>query len=116
MVRHYIDNNYDDLNKIVALFDAISQLDEEKRTDYVLYLLGKTKDIDIFKRVRLYPMSASWSGSAIPIHTKWLNYIKNLKSKLAGVEYLEHNVYLNAVIEGLSKQIEGIEIEELLRG
>lgn len=115
-VKHYIENNYDSLNIIEGLFESISQLDEDKRTNYILYLLEKTKDIDIFKSVRLYPMSASWSGSAIPIHTKWLNFVKNLKSKLAGVEYLEHNVYLNAVIEDLRKQIEYIEIEELLRG
>ena len=80
--------------------------------------LGLSVDADpeLFRRIPLCPTSYSWSGSAVPLYSKWADYLKGLLPLFSGIQFLQHQKVVNDEIEHLSKMIERAEIEDLLQG
>ena len=99
-----------------SLFSVISELCDDRRTEYVNYLISVNADPELFKRIPLCPTSYSWSGSAVPLYSKWADYLKGLLPLFSGIQFLQHKKKINDEIDGLSKMIERAEIEDLLRG
>lgn len=115
-IKHYISKYSSDYEKMESLFSVISELCDERKTEYVYYLISVNADPELFKKIPLCPTSYSWSGSAVPLYSKWVDYLKGLLPLFSGIQFLQHKKVINDEIERLSKMIERAEIEDLLRG
>lgn len=115
-IKHYILKNNLDIKKMECIFNVISELDDDKKIEYISYLINLNDDPKLFKRIPLCPTSYSWSGSAVPLYSKWIDYLKKLLPLFSGIKFLSHKQTINDEIDRLTKMIEEAEIEDLLRG
>jgi len=115
-VNHYISEYNQDLDKMRALFEAIAELgNEDRKISFIRFLISCNADAELFKRIDLLPRSASWSGSAVPMYSGWINYLEKLRPLFIGLPYLNHRVLVNEEIDRLRAMIERQEIEDVLR-
>ena len=116
-VNHYISEYNQDLDKMRALFEAIAELgDVDRKISFIRFLISCNADAELFRKIDLLPRSASWSGSAVPMYSGWINYLEKLRPLLIGLPYLKHRVIVNEEIDRLRAMIKREEIEDILRG
>lgn len=60
-------------------------------------------------------MSWSWSGCAVPMYSKWIDFLKLLLPNLIGLKWIKHKNYVENKIKNFERQIEYEQIEEILR-
>lgn len=69
-----------------------------------------------FQRIPLVPTSGSWSGSAVPMYSAWIEFLESLLPNFIGLKWIKHKNYIETKIGYLKEQIESEQIEEILRG
>ena len=115
-VKHYILINNKDTEKMECIFNVISELSDEKKIEYICYLINLNDDPELFKRIPLIPTSFSWSGSEVPIYSGWIDYLKKLLPIFSGIRFLYHKQIIKEKIDMLAEWIERAEIEDILMG
>lgn len=115
-IRQCIQLFSNDEAKMYCLFSVISKLKIERKKEYVLLFLENNPSIEEFKRIPLIPISWSWSGSAVPMYSAWIEYLESLLPSLIGLKWIKHKRYIETKIDYLKRQIESEEIDEIIRG
>ena len=72
------------------------------------------KNCDDFKKLYLFPLSESWSGSQIPLINNKIDLLQSLNKQISGLDYLEHKAYIEERIKGLEEYRDKVEIREYL--
>ena len=115
-IRHYICTFSNDVLRIRLLFAAVSELTSERRLEYMKLFLAYNQRFDIFKEIPLFPETYSWSDSAVPLLSSWIDSLQNLLPTLTGLQFIEHKKRVESEIEDLRRYIEDEEIRNILRG
>ena len=84
------------------------------KLDYILEYLKDNLNIEDFKRIHLFPMSASWSGSEVPLILDKMQFLQTLKEKLKGSVYIEHREYIEEYRRNLEEYKRKVELREYL--
>ena len=103
-----------DIHRCRLLVDVVVTIMPEWKIDYLLEFLHVNKNVDDFKKLHLFPMSTSWSGSEVPHIINKINYLKELKSRIKGVDYLEHRQYIDDYCYQIEKFKEDVELREYM--
>ena len=115
-VNYYISEQNRNHEKMQALFEAIAELaNENRKISFVRSLIQCNSDPELFSKIDLLPRSFSWSGSAVPMLSGWINYLEKLRPLFPGLSYLKHKTIVNDEIERLRSMIERAEIEDMLK-
>jgi hypothetical protein len=64
------------------------------------------KNFEDFKRLPLKSGSLSWSGSAVPVYQKLVEYFESLLPFLNTVELLQHRQYIEQYIQDYREVVE----------
>lgn len=115
-IRHYIEEFHDNCSNMELLFEAIAHLPTSAKKQYVTLFLKYNPEFTAFKVLPLIPLSASWTGSAIPVYSKWIEGLESLLPELTGIDFLEHKKYVCDLIDGLKARIKDAEISEIMNG
>lgn len=115
-IRHFIESNYADKDKMCFIFEALTEVSIKQTTEYVALLVKCTKEYDIFKAIPLTPCSYSTFGSCVPLYSAWVEHLEELLQFLHGVDYIEHRTRVEELIRYYRKSIKEEEISEILRG
>lgn len=93
-IKSYIGKHVEDVHNLQTVFEVIAIFFPSDRKVFLLELINYTKDIELFKKIPLFPSSASWSGSEVPLIDKKIEFLSNLIISFKGVELIEHRAYL----------------------
>ncbi|MDE8110668.1 hypothetical protein PT048_02555, partial [Erysipelothrix rhusiopathiae] len=113
-ILSYIDTNNNQINLMRLLFNLLSSLNSDRRKLFILKYLSLNKDFNHFNQIYLFPMSKSWSGSEVPIIEEEIDFIKFIRDSLDGIDYIEHRVYLEGIIDSKNKYLKKVLYEEYL--
>lgn len=102
----------DDTDIVNKLIQVVAIAYPESKNDYLLEFIEKNRNIDDFKKIHIFPSSESYSGSYIPVIDRKIDSIKELKNRMKGADYLEHQYYLDQKIEYLENIKEQEELSE----
>lgn len=103
---YIIENKYKDVNFMKFVFGLVSNLhDEDKRELISKYIKHNTKFED-FEHLSLESGSFSWSGSAVPMHQRRIDFYKTLIPLFNTVTLLKHKYYIEQKIYNIRKKIE----------
>ena len=69
-----------------------------------------------FEKIPLTPTSWSWSGSAVPMYSAWIEFLESLLPNCIGLKWIKHKNYIEMKIRVIKEQIELEQIDEILRG
>ncbi len=115
-IRQCIRMFSNDGTKMYCLFSVISKLEIERKKEYVLLFLENNPLFEDFKKIPLTPTSCSWSGSAVPMYSAWIEFLESLLSSFIGLKWIKHKNHIETQIGYLKKKIESEQIDEILRG
>lgn len=115
-IRQCIQRFCNDEAKMYCLFSVVSKLEFKKKKEYILLFLKNNPLFEDFEKIPLIPTSCSWSGSAVPMYSAWIEFLELLLPNFIGLKWLKHKNYIETKIDDLKKQIEAEQIDEILRG
>lgn len=115
-IRHYIETHYAHNEKMNGLFLAISELSVERRIDYIKLYLSFNQEFDDFKQLPLFPLSVSWTGSAVTYLSKRIEFLKKLREELSDIVFLMHKEYIDRMIQFRRREIQDEEIKDIMIG
>jgi len=88
------------------IFGIIAHFPPESRNKFIATFIEYNKSIDAFRELPLEPNSWGWSGSAVPMLQKRLDYFETLMPLLNTVDLLEHKHYIEMIIQEIQLRIE----------
>lgn len=114
-ILQYIENNIWDKVRVQCVFEACSNIDVERRLEFVSCFLKRNSDFDFFKSLTLtdYPRGG-WSGSVVRVYTSWIEYYKKLLPLLTGLSFINHKKLIQDRIDEIQKWIVNAEVSEIL--
>lgn len=115
-IKHYIESNYIDKDKMRSLFGALTEISLKRTRDYIDLLVHCTEDYDIFVAIPLTPPSYSWSGSIVPIYSSWIEHLGKLLPIFSGLKYIKHKDMVLQLIDYYKNKIKEEEISDILNG
>lgn len=102
------------IQRCISLVDVVVTIMPKWKVDYLLEFLRLNKNVDDFKKLHLFPLSASWSGSEVPLIIDKINFLKELNTRIRGVDYLEHRQYIDNYCRDIEKYKDNVELREYL--
>ena len=115
-IRQCIQQFCNDEAKMYCLFSVVSKLEFKRKKEYILLFLENNPLFEDFEKIPLIPTSCSWSGSAVPMYSAWIEFLESLLPNFIGLKWIKHKNYIETKIDDLQKQIEVEQIDEILRG
>lgn len=107
-------DNSQNIEKCKNLIDVVVNVLPDWKLTYILEFLNANKNPEDFKKIRLFPLSCSWSGSEIPLIIEKIDFLRLLKENLKGIDYIDHRKYIEDYRIDLEKYKEKVEIREYL--
>ena len=104
----------DDNKKMIALFEALSELGTAIREKAIAKFVQYNKDYEIFTELSLEPNHWGGTGSMIPCMQGRVKFYESLLPYFTGVELLRHKQYIQENIRRWKRRIEDQEIHELM--
>lgn len=115
-IRQCIQQFCNDEAKMYCLFSVVSKLEIKRKKEYILLFLENNPLFEDFEKIPLTPTSWSWSDSAVPMYSAWIEFLESLLPNFIGLKWIKHKNYIETKIDDLQKQIEAEQIDEILRG
>ena len=106
--------NINDIKMIKVLINIVATIIPDWEVEYLLEFLKENNKIDDFKKINLFSMSSSWSGSEIPLILDKIEFLRLLKTKLKGIEFIGHRNYLEEYCRKLERYKKEVELREYL--
>lgn len=108
---HLFSNN---ITMMQCVFEVISKIIPERRIRYWLLFFEHNQSFEVFKALPLTPMSWSWTGSAVPMYSAWIDFLEALLPHITGLKWIQHKKHVEEHIKYLKKDIEREQIDEIL--
>ena len=106
VIKDLLGNRHGELAFMRFLFGMLSELGPERRRAFLAHFLDLNKSFETFQHLALEPMCRSWSGSAVPMYQRSLEYFESLLPLVDSVILLKHKQLLEKHMEGLRAMIE----------
>ena len=104
----------DDKKKMIALFEALSELGTDVREKAIAKFIQYNKDYEIFTELSLEPSHWGGTGSMVPCMQGRVKFYESLLPYFTGIDLLKHKQYIQENIRRWKKMIEQQEIKELM--
>lgn len=102
------------LSTVIDLIDVVINIYPLWKNDILIHFLEMDKNIEHFKKINFFKMIDGWVGSEIPIINDKIDSLKDLNSKIKGIDYIEHKVYLEKRIKQLQEDKKHAAIHEYI--
>lgn len=112
-VVNIIRNNHNN-EKIVLLFEILSEKSEALRAEAVKTFVSMNKCFEIFSRLMLEPNHWGGSGSMVPYMQARVKFYESLLPIFTGLNFLKHKKLIQEKIEEWKRRIEREEIREIM--
>ena len=109
-----MDRESGNLNALIDLIDVVVNIYPLWKNDVLIRFLEIDKDLDHFKKLHLFKMIDGWVGSEIPVINNQVDFLKDLNSKIKGIDYIGHKEYLETRIKQLQEYKKDVEIREYI--
>ena len=98
---HYKESDYMEI-----VFSVISELEPERRIPFIITFLNLNQSFENFKKLPLESSSSGWTGSAVPMHQRRMEFFESLLPLFNEVDFLKHKKLIERRIEYIQKEIE----------
>lgn len=115
-IKHCIQLYSTDITKMRCLFSVVSKLSIDRKREYFCLFLQNNESFEDFEKIPLTPTLWSWSGSAVPMYSDWIEFLESLLPNFIGLKWIKHKKTIEIKVDDLKRQIEFEQIEEILRG
>ena len=103
-----------DVSKSNKVIEVVVNVLPHWKMEFVCEYLKYNKKVEDFKKIHLFPMLSSWSGSQVPLIIDKIEFLQMLKERLKGIDYIDHRRYIDEMCRNLEKNKEDVELREYL--
>ncbi|XID90375.1 hypothetical protein ACF3MZ_17695 [Paenibacillaceae bacterium WGS1546] len=116
-ISHFIDVNFDNSEMMQMIFSSIAEVkfSPERRKKHILHLIKLNANPLLFEEIQLESRSYGGTGSMIPYLEARISFLESLLPALNGLTYLRHKQRIQRSIESWRRQIDRVQIDEVLR-
>jgi hypothetical protein len=107
--------NSEDIRKCKKYIVIVVNFIPDWKLEYIVEFLKFNKNLEAFKQFSLFSSFCMYSGSQIPLIIENIEFLKSLKDKLSGIDYIDHRKYLEDYCISLVKDKDKLELEEYLK-
>lgn len=111
-INDYVEEYYFDMERMNDVFQIIYNSFSNDKIKYLIKFIDLAKNLHTFENLSLFPYSASWTGSEVPLIDNKIEYIKELNSRLSGIRYFDFKNYLKMVENDLVKARIKVQLQE----
>lgn len=101
-----IESKYGDVNFMRLVFGLVSSLPIEDRIQFFSKFIDLNHNFADFEQLPLEPECSSWSGSAVPMLQRRVDYLKTLVPLFDTISLLKQKLYIEQKIQNTRKEIE----------
>jgi hypothetical protein len=105
-LRNFIALNSRDAGLMLRIFELATSCRGENRFAMIKTFLHHNSNLEDFFQLPLEPNSWSWSGSAVPMHEKRINFLESILPLLEGLDFLGHRQRVEDLIASIRSNIE----------
>lgn len=113
-VLQTVERYNDDNKKMIALFEALSELGTNIREKAIAKFVQYNKNYEIFTELSLEPNHWGGTGSMVPCMQGRVKFYESLLPYFTGVDLLKHKQYIQENIRRWKEMIEKQEVQELM--
>lgn len=113
-IKNYISQFSNNEEKLNLIFYVISSIFKESRIELIEYFLNVNKDVEMFKKLHLFPWEKSWSGSEVPLIENEITFLEQLMKSINSIDYIEHKAYLKDYIAHKERYKQDVLVREYL--
>jgi len=107
ILKGLIERHHDEQKFMTFIFSVIAQLSPERRLKSLGILLKHNNDFELFRKIPLeLNMWSGIGGSFVPAFQKRAEYFESLLPLLNTVDLLEHNQYVERILQEIYSDIE----------
>lgn len=106
LIQNYINLYFSDNERIIFIFELISEFSEERRIALISYFIARNNSFELFKQLSLEPMIRIWNGSRIPSLQKEINFYTSLLSLMTTSTLLRHKQKVEQHINYLKQDMQ----------
>lgn len=115
MLEGLIAERATDADFMVFVFETTGGLPKDRRRELIATFLQHNARVDDFKRLSIESTLGGWMGSAVPYFQKRLEFAESLLPLVEGLDFLEHRLHIEKLIEYLQKEIEREKRHDFMR-
>lgn len=101
--------------RILAIFEIVSELNEELRRKALGAFLKENDSYETFKELQLTPNHWSGTDSFVPAYQNQIVFLESLYSLVDGIKFLKHKMKIQERVEWLKSLIKKEEVEVIYR-
>jgi hypothetical protein len=105
-IKRLIEEKNSDIEFMKFLFKTISYFAPERRKAHIAYFIKFNNKFEDFEKLSLEPNIWSWSGSAVPVLQKKIDYFESLAALFNTVDFLQHKLYIEQTIKEVREKIQ----------
>ncbi len=113
-IKNFISQFSNNEEKLNLIFYVISSIFKESRIELIEYFLNVNKDVEMFKKLHLFPWEKSWSGSEVPLIENEITFLEQLMKSINSIDYIEHKAYLKDYIAHKERYKQDVLVREYL--
>lgn len=113
-IKNYINCYCENETKIRNMFLVIVSNFQQEKIEFFLDYLKNCDDVEKFKKLPMFPMSESWTGSQVPLIDSKIDFLEQLLAQIKGFDFIEHRAYLKEKINSQKIYRQSVEREEYL--
>lgn len=113
-VLQTVERYHNDGKKMIALFEALSEMGTNIREKAIAKFVQYNKDYEIFTELSLEPNHWGGAGSMVPCMQGRVKFYESLLPYLTGIDLLRHKQYIQGKMRSWKSAIEQQEIQELM--
>lgn len=105
-ILELIESRHDDEQFMVFVFSLVSGLQKSHRAVFISKFVKLNNSFDAFKKLPLESGIRHWSGSAVPMYQRLVDYYQTLIPLFDTVDYLKHKQHIEKIIKDIREDIE----------
>lgn len=113
-IKSYIKIIFDNEEYLNLIFWIVTSTLRDHTMEFILYFLNINKNIEIFKKIKLFPRIRSWSGSEVALIEEEIIFLNELIDSISGIHYIEHKAYLKEIVLNKEKYKQQVLVREYL--
>lgn len=105
-ILELIENRYSNVHFMEFVFSLISSFPKTQRIKFISKFVECNNCFEVFKELPLESSHHGWTGSAVPMLQRRVDYFQTMIPLFDTVDFLKHKQHIEQIIKGIRAEIE----------
>ena len=114
-ISKYIQTHYEDRQRMIFIFDVITECFTGKRLEYLTLFLSLNENYETFERLAIQTIGWTAEGSLVPVFEEKIEFLKSVLPLVSSSKFLNHRIHIENLIRNWEQRIADAKKTDFLR-